>query len=92
MIHTINRKVKDLIPNEIVFTANNIFSVKTENYYAVYSYSKNWPLFLKVDNIWYHNIDKRSVTTSKHKTVAYPKQLFMHPASIEWLLEKIKSL
>lgn len=47
-----------------------------DNGYFVYSYHKDWPLFVCVylngRNHWFENSTKYSVTTSKHRTQAHP--------------------
>lgn len=40
--------------------------------YVVYSYGEHWPLFVYHDGVWYENIDRYSVTTSKHRSQAHP--------------------
>jgi hypothetical protein len=45
--------------------------------YCVYSYRYSWPLFVAEESEdgtvhWYENIDRYSVTTSKHKGQAHP--------------------
>lgn len=40
--------------------------------YVVYSYGPHWPLFVCHDGTWYENEDRRSVTTSKHRSMAHP--------------------
>jgi len=42
--------------------------------YVVYSYGEHWPLFIWCDGHWYGNEDKRSVTTSHHRSYAHPLQ------------------
>lgn len=40
--------------------------------YVVYSYGPHWPLFVCHDGTWYENIDRCSVTTSKHRSQSHP--------------------
>lgn len=40
--------------------------------YVVYSYGDHWPLFVCHDGVWYENIDRYSVTTSKHRSQSHP--------------------
>lgn len=40
--------------------------------YVVYSYGDHWPLFIFEEGKWYENAEKRSVTTSKHRTQLHP--------------------
>lgn len=46
--------------------------------YCVYSYRYSWPLFVAETGAdgevhWFENIDRFSVTTSRHKTQAHPR-------------------
>ena len=40
--------------------------------YVVYSYGTHFPMFIYLDNTWYENSDKYSVSTSKQQTQAHP--------------------
>ena len=42
--------------------------------YVVTSYGDHWPLFIWEDGTWYENVDKYSVTTSKHRSQAHPHE------------------
>jgi hypothetical protein len=75
------------VQEQRVFKANNIYSefygdANTEWHkmrdgepmYVVYSYGEHWPLFIYhyLTDTWFENSDKRSVTTSKHRSQAHP--------------------
>ena len=40
--------------------------------YVVYSYGYHFPMFIYLNNIWYENSDKYSVSTSKQQSQARP--------------------
>ena len=40
--------------------------------YVVYSYGYHFPMFIYLNNIWYENSDKYSVSTSKHQSQSHP--------------------
>jgi hypothetical protein len=52
--------------------------------YVVYSYGPHWPLFVWHNGIWYENEDRRSVTTSHHRSYAHP-HTDTAPRSTSWL-------
>jgi hypothetical protein len=52
--------------------------------YVVYSYGPHWPLFIYCDGTWYENEDKRSMTTSHHRSYAHP-HTDTTPRSTTWL-------
>ena len=53
--------------------------------YVVTSYGDHWPLFIWEDGTWYENVDKYSVTTSKHRSQAHPHEETM-PMTCEDML------
>lgn len=57
-------------------TSTNAPFARPTTLYSVYSYGKHFPLFVAetIDGIthWYENIDKYSVSTSKHKAQLHP--------------------
>ena len=52
--------------------------------YVVTSYGDHWPLFIWEDGTWYENVDKYSVTTSKHRSQAHPHEETM-PMTCEYM-------
>lgn len=42
--------------------------------YCVFSYGRDWPLFVWENGTWYENVDRCSVTTSKHKNQTHPME------------------
>ena len=87
-----NTNAKDYVRKRLSFKGNNLFSELLVNGYVVYSYGYHYPLFVYVNKAcqWYGNSDKRSITTSKHKTQCEVSEYA--EGSTEWLQEIIKSL
>jgi hypothetical protein len=79
-IRTTRRGARRYVQSGIPFHTTNktLFGrwVGTQNHadraYVVYSYGPHWPLFVYYNGIWYENEDKRSVTTSHHRSYAHP--------------------
>ncbi len=77
-----NRDARQFVQKQHPFEGNNIYAqfhtMKNEDgthtgmWYAVYSYGDHWPLFIHCHDTWFENEDKRSVTTSKHRTQTHP--------------------
>ena len=40
--------------------------------YVVYSYGHHFPIYAHVGGVWYANLDKYSVSTSRHQSQARP--------------------
>jgi hypothetical protein len=73
MIKITNKKAKYYVTNQVSFKGNNTFGeVLNENLYVVYSYSKNWILYLHDGFDWYGCNEKYSATTSKHSSQLRP--------------------
>lgn len=72
-MRTTNTKSRHFVENKVAFTANNLCGMWKHNYYVVYSYNW-WPLFAysEAKGVWYENIDKYSVSTSKQRTQCHP--------------------
>ncbi len=86
-IKTNNREARKYVQAKQPFVANNIFAewVKAgvgysgtagENIYAVYSYGKHFPMYAFIPSVnrWFANVDRYSITTSKHKGQAHPHE------------------
>lgn len=67
---TANKRAIFYINSLQEFKANNIFAIFEGLIYKVYSYGKHFPIFAydTVNFQWYENIQKYSVSTSKHQT------------------------
>ena len=86
-IKTTNPKVRPHVQAKQPFTANNIFGEWTrmgieypetagEEMYVVYSYGRHFPMYVFIPSVnrWFANVDKYSITTSKHKGQAHPHE------------------
>jgi hypothetical protein len=69
-----NSKAQRYVQLKARFKGSNLFSDMVAGNYVVYSYGTHWPLFVfhAESGIWYENMDKRSATTSRHRTQAHP--------------------
>lgn len=69
-------QTKRLILDNMPFMGNNCFGeqVKGEvqDLYAVYSYGRHYPMFIKLSDKWYVNSDKSSRTTERQKAELLP--------------------
>jgi len=80
MIKTSNGKCRIHVQNRVEFKANNIFSEHRSTYfnremlYIVYSYGHHYPMFVyhEGSRTWFENVDRYSVSTSKHRSQAHP--------------------
>lgn len=70
MKRTSNIRAKFYIQSTQEFKANNLFGIWEGDIYKIYSYGKHFPIYGydRRINKWYKNIDKYSVSTSKHQT------------------------
>jgi hypothetical protein len=86
-IKTTNPKVRPHVQAKQPFVANNIFAewvragvgysgTAGEDIYAVYSYGKHFPMYAFIPSVnrWFANVDRYSITTSKHKGQAHPHE------------------
>ena len=79
-IKTSNGKCRYHVQNRVEFKANNIFSEHRSTYfnremlYIVYSYGHHYPMFVyhERSGTWFENVDRYSVSTSKHRSQAHP--------------------
>lgn len=68
-----NRNSRDYVMNLKPFKGSNLHAVNYRKQYVVYSYE--WfPLWIycKENKVWFENISKYSVTTSKQKSQSSP--------------------
>ena len=73
-IKVANRNARGYVQRREAFRGNNVFGYwwfDTPRY-VVSSYSHDFPLFIWEAGVWYENVDKYSITTSKHKTQTHP--------------------
>lgn len=68
------RDARRLVQARKEFHLANLFGIPhNDRCYAVYSYGTHWPLFACIDDAWYANVNKYSVTTSKHYGQVHPQ-------------------
>ena len=73
-----NNACRNYVANRVPFMGSHLFGESMDigaRYpaYIVCSYGQHWPLYIfEGRGAWYRNITKRSVSTSKHSTQAYP--------------------
>jgi hypothetical protein len=74
MLKLANRDVREAVEGQKDFQANNIFGRNvSQDCYVVYSYGQHFPMYAWVAGKgWYRNVNKYSVTTSKHQGQAMP--------------------
>lgn len=73
------------------FKGSNLYGANTESGYAVWSYGPHFPLYYwdGINNTWYGNEDRYSMTTSRHKNQAMP----CSPSFIKWVgTDKMRDL
>ena len=69
-----NRDARGHVQRREAFRGSNVFGYwwfDTPRY-VVSSYGDHFPMFIWEAGVWYENIDKYSITTSKHKTQTHP--------------------
>lgn len=68
-----NRDSRDFVNNLRPFQGSNLHAENRGNLYIVYSYEW-WPLWIycRENKVWFENISKYSVTTSKQKSQSAP--------------------
>jgi hypothetical protein len=83
-IRCTNREARRHVQNHREFRGNNLFAGwhnkpvyaedSNERLYVVYSYDEHWPLFIyhQPTDTWFENMDRISVTTSKHRSQSHP--------------------
>jgi len=76
-----NKDMRKAVEYMTEFENNNgtVYSIRYERagLYVVYSYGDHWPLWVYDwnDSQWYENVDKYSVTTSRHASCTKPYDL-----------------
>lgn len=70
-MNTTLKQAVNLITTLQPVKGNSLYSQDTNKFYIVYSYGAHFPLAAyDYDNkLWYINIDKYSVTTSRHQSI-----------------------
>lgn len=74
MIKTSNSNCRQYVQRRQEFQGSNLFGQQYNGVYVVYSYGYHWPLhaYVESEDQWYANYSKRSMTTTKHATLAHP--------------------
>ena len=73
-----NKNAQDCVRLLVPFQGSNLFGEYDDSDegsntpYVVYSYGYHFPMFIYLNNIWYENSDKYSVSTSKHQSQSHP--------------------
>jgi len=70
-----NISCKEYVDNKKPFEGSNLFGEWFDDqFYVVFSYGYHFPIYVynKLDNKWYKNTNKYSITTSKHQSQAMP--------------------
>lgn len=67
-----NRECRDAIDSLAPFKGSNIFGQWEGDLYVAYSYGRHFPMVVYDRNVrrWFHNIDKYSLSTSRHQMYA----------------------
>lgn len=79
-IKTNNREARKCVQAKQPFIANNIFAewvpTEEEEIYVVFSYGFHFPMYAFIPSVnrWLANVDRYSVTTSKHKGQTHPHE------------------
>ena len=72
-MRTTNTNCRKFVQGKKTFTAHHLYGETHGATYGVYSYGPHWPLFACIDDVWYENSDKFSMTTSKQRGQAHPR-------------------
>lgn len=72
MARIANRDALLQVQNRIPFKGNNMYAEQRGDKYVVFSYGEHFPMFIYDNGTWFENLDNYSVTTSKHRSQAYP--------------------
>ena len=73
-----NKDAREYVQKAEPFQGSNLFGEYDDSDegsntpYVVYSYGYHFPMFIYLNNIWYENSDKYSVSTSKHQSQSHP--------------------
>jgi hypothetical protein len=79
MARTPLRDMRRAVMSRAAFTGNSVFSEHRGDRYIVYSYGHHFPMYICEHDTWYENVDRYSVTTSKHKSCTRPYGVELMP-------------
>ena len=71
-----NQNARQYVQGLEIFKGSNIFSEFKNGRYIVYSYGYHFPMYIYLNNKWYANSDKYSVSTSKQQSQCNPYDIF----------------
>jgi len=80
-----NIRASEYVTERKPFRGSNLFARHIGQAYVVFSYGMHWPLYAYRDGVWYENMERYSVTTSKHRRQA-------RPAGVETVLKNVTSM
>ena len=69
-----NVTAREYVQKRERFRGNNLYGEWRGDRYVVTSYGDHFPLFIWEHGTWYENIEKITVTTSKHRTQTHPHE------------------
>jgi len=69
-----NVTARQYVQQKESFQGNNLYGEWRYGRYVVTSYGDHFPLFIWEEGTWYENIEKITVTTSKHRTQTHPHE------------------
>jgi hypothetical protein len=82
-----NKKAREYVKIQKAFRGSNIFARELRNgAYCVWSYTEDWPLYVRFCNEWFGNSGWYSRTTHRHKTLLCPGD------KISWLPRAVLQL
>tara|TARA_R100000541_G_scaffold48218_3_gene55309 strand:+ start:1043 stop:1420 length:378 start_codon:yes stop_codon:yes gene_type:complete len=97
----------EIVEGSNIFTENSGNLETYDNLYIVYSYGWHFPMYIycRQADLWYGNIDRFSVSTSKHQSQATPtqpiaqwlttdemKDIIQYGSTLEFLISRAKSV
>ena len=69
---TTNKNARSFVEKREPFRGSNLFAEYHNDIYVVYSWGYHWPLLACVRGVWYRNIDRTSVSTSRQLSQVTP--------------------
>jgi hypothetical protein len=67
-----NKNASYAVNNLLEFQGSNTFAEFKSGVYKVYSYGYHFPIYANKSGQWFKNVDKYSVSTSKHQSQLKP--------------------
>lgn len=87
-----NRNGGEYVLRLEIFSGSHTFSEEKNGVYAVYSYGYHFPMYAYINNRWFGNSDKYSVSTSRHQNQFRPntKIRYINTDSLKKLINNPK--